>query len=308
MHVIRWGPAAVGAALVVLASCTQVSDRDRFEGPDTPLRMLLTVPSADASGVSPTPQIDLCMSTLIDPRSIAEDDTSVSSGSSLFDAEVSIQLVPWIAPGGGDVDAGNTAPWCTGSVLSATPLTPLTPGARFRVQMQPTPRGWAGEVLETEGQGWVVGADGQPHFDLEFTVGEPEDDGGAGMGPGRGDPEPEPPTLTALFENDGPFDPERALCSCHRDPDDVAMDRLDLSDPVVAFEDLLGSGMPRDTGFAMITPRHPSQSFLIHKLLRDRDGERLEGILGDAMPKDEPPIPYADYVAIARWIEAGALP
>jgi len=307
--VIRWGPAGVSLALVVLASCTQVSDRDRFEGPETPLRVLLTVPSADATGVSPTPQIDLCMSGLIDPRSIAEDDTSVSSGSALFDSEVSIQLMPWIAPGGGEVDAGNMAPWCTGSVLSATPLTPLTPGARFRVQMRPTARGWAGETLQTEGPGWVVGADGELHFDLEFTVGEATEEPDGGVGPGRGEePEPELPTLTSLFENGGPFDPARELCSCHRDPDDLAMDRLDLTDPVVAFEDLLGSGVPRDTGFAMITPRDPSQSFFIHKLLRDRDDERLEGILGDAMPVGGPPIPYSDYVAIARWVEAGALP
>ena len=55
----------------------------------------------------------------------------------------------------------------------------------------------------------------------------------------------------------------------------------------------------------MVSPRLPSESFLVHKLLRDHDGEALRGVLGDAMPPDEE-IPYTDYVAIARWIEAGA--
>jgi len=41
--------------------------------------------------------------------------------------------------------------------------------------------------------------------------------------------------------------------------------------------------------------------------LRDEDGHALRGILGDPMPADGT-LPYADYVAIALWIEAGALP
>ncbi len=63
---------------------------------------------------------------------------------------------------------------------------------------------------------------------------------------------------------------------------------------------------PRDTGFPMVSLRRPSESFLVHKLLREKDGDPLRGVLGDAMPKDGE-LPYADYVAIARWIEAGAL-
>jgi hypothetical protein len=46
---------------------------------------------------------------------------------------------------------------------------------------------------------------------------------------------------------------------------------------------------------------------LLHKVLRDADGTAIFGVLGDAMPRGEDSIPYPDYVAIARWIESGAL-
>jgi hypothetical protein len=56
----------------------------------------------------------------------------------------------------------------------------------------------------------------------------------------------------------------------------------------------------------MVSLRRPSESFLVHKLLHEPDGDPLRGVLGDVMPKDGE-LPYADYVAIAQWIEAGAL-
>ena len=65
---------------------------------------------------------------------------------------------------------------------------------------------------------------------------------------------------------------------------------------------------PKTPGSQRSPPRRPSESFLLHKLLRESDDSAIFGIRGAPMPKDADPIPYADYVAIARWIEAGAEP
>jgi hypothetical protein len=56
----------------------------------------------------------------------------------------------------------------------------------------------------------------------------------------------------------------------------------------------------------MVSPRRPSESFLIHKLLRDEDGHAIYRVSGDPMPPDEG-LPHADLSAIAIWIETGAL-
>lgn len=288
-----------------LASCTEVSDRSRFDTEPTTLRVLQTVPAPGATGVSPSQPIAVCLSSIIDPRSVAPRDTSVSSGPALFDTELTVQLMAWTAPDGGEISPLSEAPWCTGSVLSVSPQTAMTPGARYRLQMLPSPRGWAGETLETDLEGWVAPADdSQPRYFVEFTV-DPQPTPPGKDDPDEDDPEGAAPTLTALFAQGGPLDPERANCSCHTDPDDLAWRRLNLSDPAVAFEALVGAAEPRDTGFAMVAPRDPSQSFLLHKLLRDHSGEPLDGILGEAMPPNAP-LGYTDLVAIARWIEGGA--
>ncbi|HRI10608.1 MAG TPA: hypothetical protein PKW35_22460, partial [Nannocystaceae bacterium] len=59
------------------------------------------------------------------------------------------------------------------------------------------------------------------------------------------------------------------------------------------------------TGYRRVAPSRPSESFLIQKLLRDDAGEAIHGVRGSAMPLPGA-IPYADLVAIARWIEGGA--
>ena len=301
MFAVRAATGTIAVLSGCLASCTEVSDRNRFDTEPTTLRVLQTVPAAGATGVSPSQPIAVCLSSIIDPRSVAPRDTSVSSGPALFDTELTVQLMAWTAPDGGEIPPLSEAPWCTGSVLSVRPQTAMTPGARYRLQMLPTPRGWAGETLETDLEGWVAAADdGAPRYFVEFTV-DPEP-----IAPEKDDPEAmAAPTLTDLFAEGGALDPERANCSCHTDPDDLAWRRLNLSDPETAFEALVGAAGPGDTGFAMVAPRDPSQSFLLHKLLRDHTGARLDGILGDAMPPDEP-LAYTDLVAIARWIEGGA--
>jgi hypothetical protein len=59
------------------------------------------------------------------------------------------------------------------------------------------------------------------------------------------------------------------------------------------------------TGFRMVAPRRPAESYLVQVLLRDDDGHALLGVLGEPMPPDEP-LTYAEMVALVRWIEGGA--
>ena len=57
----------------------------------------------------------------------------------------------------------------------------------------------------------------------------------------------------------------------------------------------------------MVAARDASGSFLVHNLVRDRDGDQLDGIYGDAMPPAEP-LAYLDLQRIVQWIEDGAEP
>ncbi len=298
----RW-PALLVIPLAV--GCTRVSDRSRFEGPQEQLEILDSTPLPGAMSVEPNVRVDLCISGRLDPRSVGELDATVSSGGAVTDSEVTVQLVPWLAPGLEERPADLGQPWCEGSVLSVRPRVLLPEGARYRLRLVPNALGWAGESLATEGPLWVDNDAGDPRYVLEFSVAaDPPPDPPA---PPDGDPEPPPLTLRDLFSRQGPFDPSRPACSCHRDPEHLALARLDLRDPVIAYEGLLGSARARDTGFPLVSPREPSESFLIQKLLRTAEGEALHGVLGDPMPPDEP-LSYADIVGIAEWIHRGALP
>ncbi len=285
---------------LLVAGCTRVSDQSRFDGPSDTLEILASAPRPGSLGVSPAIRIDLCVSGRIDPRSLDEVDATVSSGGTVLDSQLSVQLVPSMAPGTDEPPEDLLAPWCEGSVLSIQPRAELQAGTQYRLRMQPNAVGWAGESLDTEGPLWVTDDDGVSRYVLEFTI--DRDPPGPPQMP---QPEPEPVTLRSLFENGSPFDPATDTCSCHRDPEQLALERLDLRDPVAAFEDLLGSSRLRDTGFAMISPRDASRSFLVHKLLRTSDGEALHGVLGDPMPPTEA-LPYEDLLSIIQWIEDGA--
>jgi hypothetical protein len=294
--------AAVLAGPTGPAGCTRVSDRSRFEGAEQTLEILASGPRPGEMGVDPEVRIDLCLSGRVDPRSLDEEDARVSSGGAVIDSELSLQLVPWLAPGEDRPPDDTQAPWCGGSVLSIAPRAGLFAGALHRLQLEPHAVGWAGEPLSTDGEGWVRSeGDDEPHYVLEFTV-DPAP---------RPEPLPEEPTRTTtlrdLFAEGGPLDPARDTCRCHRDPDALALTRLDLRDPASAYAGLVGSSRPRDTGFAMVAPRSPSESFLVHKLLRDDDGGALYGVLGEPMPPDEP-LAYADLLAIVQWIVDGAQP
>ncbi len=296
---------AIGGLTLALIGCTRIGDEQRFEPNPDSVQILTSVPVAGATEVAVRPQLDLCWSDLLDPRSLGDLDAITSSGSANFDTDLEFQLRPWRGPDDADVLPESVEPWCAGSVLSVTPKDELVPGVQYRLRLQPTAVGWAGEAIDVETEGWFEDDEGRSVFSLEFTTTttppppEPIPDPGT---------EPEPATLAALFEPGAVFSPEREVCSCHRDDDDVAKTLLDLSTPAAAFEGLVGAPGVRDTGFAMVTPRRPSESFLLHKLLRDAGGDRLFGVRGAAMPLDADPIPYLDYVALAEWIEDGALP
>ena len=307
--------------LALLASCTRVSDTERFAPDDETLVIVRTVPEAGARDVAPDAAIDLGFSHTVDPRSIAPTDATMSSGETPIDSEASLQLLPWTAPSGVDVAADATAPWCSGSVLSVRPKAPLFAGLHYRLRLVPRASGWNGEILDTAQPGWTPEGTRMRYY-LEFTVDpapDPErpDDGTGDTGDtdtgdtdtddGGDDAPQDGPRLADLFAPGQIFDPERPTCSCHRDPDDLALRRVDLRDASRAYAALVLDVRPRETGFALVAPRRPSESFLVQKLVRDHDGAPLEGILGDAMPP-EGDLPYADYVMIARWIAAGALP
>ena len=102
------------------------------------------------------------------------------------------------------------------------------------------------------------------------------------------------------------FAVDNPACSCHRE-DGLARERLDLRDPDRAFTDLVLPTGLMATGFPMVAPRRPSESYLVQTLLRDPDGSALYGVLGEPMPPDEP-LAHADMVMLVRWIEGGALP
>lgn len=279
-------------------SCAEISDRERFEPEDEPLEIVRTVPEAQGREVDPTVRIDLCLSDLADPRTVSDTSATVSSGAAVVDSRLTIQLLPWTAPGGVPLPPGATAPWCDGSVLSVAPKAPLPGGVRFRVRLRSSIVGWAGQTFDTSSPGWTENEEGVPFFFLEFEVADIEPE-----------PEPESPTesaltLTDLFAPGAVFDPSRALCSCHQQSGTTANALLDLSTPDAAFEGLVVPGRIRDTGFPMVTPRRPSESFLLQKVLREGP-DAIFGVLGNPMPPERP-LPYADYVQLARWIESGA--
>lgn len=282
--------------------CADASSQSRFELVEETVSIVRTLPEAGAGDIRSDVQIDLCWSDLLDPLSIGDLDGSISSGRRVFDSDLEIQLFAWRGPQGEDLPASTEAAWCSGSVLSITPVEPLQAGARHRLRLWADPVGWSGESIDLGGAGWTTTPEGRDVFYLEFEVAAEAD-----APPPRGEPEPTP-TLSELFSAGRVFDPKRGLCSCHLEEGEAANALLDLSTPALAHTDLVSASRVRETGFTMVTPRRPSESFLIHKLLRDQDGSAIDGVLGHPMPKGEGPLPYRDLVDIARWIEGGARP
>lgn len=295
--------AAVGLAWVWLlgAGCGEPREHPRFEGEIGALEIVETIPAPGSSEADPATRIDLCLSAEVDPRALDDFDATLHSADLTFDSHQEVQLFSWRAPGSRSELA--TERWCPGSVLSLTPAGPLQPGLTYRVQLRPALLGWAGESLDTDQDGWVTTLAGDLRWFVEFRVaGSPAD------------PEPEQvpelppgPSLTALFEPGEIFDPERAACGCHQREDELARARLDLSNPEIAWSELVLRTGFEATGFPMITPRRPAESYLIHKLLRTEAGDALHALHGEPMPPDDP-LPHADLVRVAHWIADGARP
>lgn len=289
------GPAA-GIALAAVCACTRVSDTPRFEPISDRLQILETIPAQGATDVPPNAQIDFCFSDYLDPRALDDLDAALRSGQVQFDTQLDLQLFAWRPPGAA-VGASSEA-WCPGSVVSLRSKTPMIPGILHRARLAPSAVGWGGEQLDVTTPGWTT--TGSPIFQLVFTVRAAE--------PGDEPDEPEPaPTLTDLFAPGQPFSLSNPACGCHRDPGHLATERLDLSTPQDAFAGLVLPTRPQSTGFPMVSPRRPSESYLVQVLLRDSDGGALHGVLGDPMPPDAP-LPHDQMVEIVRWIEGGAMP
>ena len=296
-------PRLAWLAPVVVAlglGCGDLGSSQRFEPSVGQLEIVATYPAEGATDVSPLTRIDVCLSAAIDPRSIDNFDALIHSGNLTFDGQQEIQLFSWRAPGSRTELAD--ALWCPGSVFSFTPGGPLQPGLGYRVELRPTPLGWAGEALDTTQPGWAFDPEDEDlRYFLEFRIaGSAADDEPEEV------PELDPgPTLTELFEPGEIFDPERAACGCHQSEGELARDRLDLSSPSVAWDALLLRTALESTGFPMVTPRFPSESYLIQKLLRTEDGEPLHQVQGEAMPPSGP-LEHADMVRLAHWIRGGA--
>lgn len=287
-------------SLLLTAGCTRVSDRQRFAPNPETIEVTQTVPQAGAEA-PPDVSIRLCWSALLDPAALTDIDAVMGSGSLLTDAALSFELRPWTTPQGDPLGADAASPWCSGSVVTVTPKENLQPGVRYRMRLADEAVGWEGERPDVESDGWVVEDDGSANFFVEFAIVEEST-------PPSVDPEQpgDPVTLESLFASGGVFDPERATCSCHLDEEDEANELLDLRTADAAYEGFLFDSRLRDTGYPMVTPRRPSESFLLHKVMRD-DGAPLPGVHGDAMPPGDTELPYGDYVMLARWIEDGAL-
>lgn len=285
-------------AVLVVAGCGQLDDRQRFEPVVGALQITETIPAAGAQ-LDPLGRIDVCLSAEVDPRALETFDATLHSGPLTFDAEVDVALFSWLAPG--SRTELSVERWCPGSVISLTPGGVLQPGLRYRVRLRPALLGWAGESLDTEQDGWLIDTEGELLWFLEFRVaGSTADD------PPEDIPQLEPgPTLTQLFAPGEVFDPERGACSCHQGGDELASARLDLSDPQTAWTELVLRTGLEATDFPMVTARRPSESYVLHKLLRTSEGEPLHTLHGEPMPPDEP-LPHADLVRIAHWIEGGA--
>jgi len=299
---------------ITFTACTRVSDTQRFPLVSERLTIARTIPEPGAV-VALDAQIDFCFSGYVDPRALDDFDASLSSGLVGFDAQLELQLFAWRPPGA--ASGSSAEAWCPGSVLSIRPKAPLRPGALHRVRLSPSAVGWAGERLDISAPGWVEDVDG-PAYLLEF-IADPEavvegtdsdsDSDSDTVGDSEGEPEPKPapaPSLRELFGPGQVFALDNPACSCHREAG-LAQERLDLRDPDTAFADLVLPTGLMATGFPMVAPRRPSESYLVQTLLRDPDGDALLGVLGEPMPPDEP-LRHPDMVMIVRWIEGGALP
>ena len=315
-------------------SCADVEDPRAFEENLPPIRLLFVLPNDEQSAAAVDSRIEFCWSTRLDPRSVRPGSANLSSGLLNFDSDLEVQLFPWRVPVIGTALAEEA--WCPGTVISVTPQTPLTPGIKYRIRMSGRIRGWAGEELDASTPGWIEDDQGDTFYYHEFTVADSSARTTANPNSGltqqkhpfqisfqldhlhdrqleserpsrnsTHQPDQRAPayTLRQLFSAGQIFDPNLQRCSCHLDSSSPAMGRLDLRSAEKAFPTFNQRIM--STGFPMVAPRRPSDSYLIQKLLKTDDGQAIHLVRGSAMPP-ESSLAHVELASIARWIADGA--
>jgi hypothetical protein len=298
----RPAPASCGLAILALGGACIVTGGDLADGGSEsppPLEILATWPEAGAREVPTTARVAICLSAAIDPRAVDDFDILLLSGDALFDSQVELELFAW-TDAAGDPPVPGAAAWCPGSVLALRPVTPLLAGVTHRVRVTSRPVGWEGQPLVDTTDGWTQATAEEPEFILEFRT-------ASATSPA---PAPAPaPTLHDLFAAGAVFDPVRDNCGCHNPASDradaTASALLDLGSAAAAFADLVSDGRATETGFPLVAPGLPSESYLIHKLVRLGETEGLPGLRGGPMPPNAELV-WADRASLAAWILGGA--
>jgi hypothetical protein len=233
-----------GITLAVLAACTRVSDDQPFPPVQDRLAIARTIPE-QGDTIPVGAQIDFCFDGHVDPRALDDFAATVSSGCVYLRLRArppAVRLAP----------ARRRLRHLQHRLVPRQravhpPRVELRPGALYHVRLQPEAVGWAGEKLDVTTPGWIrrrrrlqpqrsrrvparvhrrAQRRGHRHRHGHDTDEHP------------GDALPAP-TLTDLFAPGPGVQPDNPACSCHREGDDLARARLDLSSPSAAFADLV---------------------------------------------------------------------
>lgn len=227
----------------------------------------------------------LCFSGFLAPESVRPGSASLSSGSRNYDSQLSFDLADWRVPSPGKKT-------CVGSILRVTLPEDLVPNTRYRLRLVDRLQDWQGRLLATEGDPrWIHEQDNRVLI-IEFQS--------AAATPVPDLPKPKPVSFRDLFEKDAVFGTQNQSCSCHRQ-----LATFSLQDPTALYETLRYK--THSSGQPWVQPGFASWSYLMFKLLRDKEGQALPGVFGDPMPPSAP-ISDHDLRQIAQWINDGALP
>lgn len=253
-------------------------------------RLLWTEPPTTASGPQPathTHPVDapvlLCFSDLLSPSSIDPGLVSLSSGSRNYDSEVKFDLVDWRLP--------QTRP-CPGSLLRVFPPEALAANTRYRLRVVDRMRDWQGRPLSSQGDPRWIQRDNSRVLILEYQTDNRR------IKPSERPAKPV--RFSDLSTRNGVLSPQSTSCACH-----TQAGSFDLRDSQALYNQLRYG--KQTSGQSWIQPGHPSQSYLMYKLLRTAQGHALPGVAGEPMPPSRPLRPES-LALIAQWIEDGALP
>ncbi len=292
----RW--VACMALTSFAAACTELSGIDSTMRHDGTIEVVETIPANGDVDVAPDGTFFYCFSKYLDPASSDHFDVTLRSGTVFFDIDLELQLFSW-------ADIGSEQPWCPGSVLAVRPRTELTRGVLYRLRLKPDLVGWAGEPLSTDTNGWLYDWQGDLRHYVEFTIDTAVEPDIGETGNTDETTESSGPTLRDLFAQGEIFDPTRERCNCHQVEGSPATDGLDMRSPESAYADLVLTTAIHSTGYPMVSPRRPSESYLIHKLLRS-DNQALHAVEGDPMPPVKA-LSSTELATIAAWVNADAL-